>query len=152
MQLPTINIGIRKVKSDKVDARKIALLYRFQELKATNMPNDDIECLRSLCRQYYKLNDELTTYKNKLISIVDQFMLNFKNVFSHICSKAAITVLEEYPTPNLIIKTNKHKLISLIKQNFRKSLKWATTKYELLVLKEENSNLQTLTILLILQC
>jgi len=32
------NIGIRKVKNDKVDARKIALLYRFQELKTTNIP------------------------------------------------------------------------------------------------------------------
>lgn len=30
------NIGIRKVKNDKVDARRIALLYRFQELKASN--------------------------------------------------------------------------------------------------------------------
>jgi len=60
------NIGIRKVKNDKVDARKIALLYRFQELKTTNIPDEDIECLRSLCRQYYKLSDELTAYKTGL--------------------------------------------------------------------------------------
>ena len=31
------NLGIRKVKSDKVDALRIALLYRFQELKTTNI-------------------------------------------------------------------------------------------------------------------
>src|SRR5690554_456522 len=52
------NIGIRKVKNDKVDALKIALLYRFQELKVTDIPNEDIECLKSLCRQYHNLNDE----------------------------------------------------------------------------------------------
>jgi len=69
------------VKNDKVDARKIALLYRFQELKTTNIPDEDIECLRSLCRQYYKLSDELTAYKNRLMGIVDQLMLNFKDVF-----------------------------------------------------------------------
>ncbi|MFU0799506.1 MAG: DEDD-Tnp-IS110 domain-containing protein [Xylanivirga thermophila] len=129
------NIGIRKVKNDKIDAQKIALLHRFQELETTNIPNEDIECLKSLCRQYYKLSDELTAYKNRLISIVDQLMLNFKDVFPDICSKTAIAVLEEYPTPTTIIKADKDKLVSIIKGNSRKSLEWATAKYELLVLK-----------------
>lgn len=129
------NIGIRKVKNDKIDAQKIALLYRFQELEATNIPNEDIECLKSLCRQYYKLSDELTAYKNRLTGIVDQIMLNFKDVFSDICSKTAIAVLEEYPTPTAIIKADKDKLVSIIKENSRKSFEWATAKYELLVLK-----------------
>jgi len=129
------NIGIRKVKNDKVDARKIALLCRFQELKATNIPDEDIECLRSLCRQYYKLNDELTVYKNRLTGIVDQLMLNFKDVFSKISSKVAIAVLEEYPTPTHILKANRSKLVSLIQKNSRKGLKWSTVKCELLITK-----------------
>ena len=129
------NIGIRKVKNDKIDAQKIALLHRFQELETTNIPNEDIECLKSLCRQYYKLSDELTAYKNRLTGIVDQLMLNFKDVFSDIYSKTAIAVLAEYPTPTTIIKADKNKLVSIIKGNSRKSLEWATAKYELLVLK-----------------
>ncbi len=129
------NIGVRKVKNDKVDARKIALLYRFQELRTTNIPNEDIECLRNLCRQYYKLSDELTAYKNRLTGVVDQLMLNFKDVFSNIFSKAAIAVLEEYPTPTHILKANRNKLISLIQKKSRKSLKWSTSKYDLLVAK-----------------
>lgn len=126
------NIGIRKVKNDKVDARKIALLYRFQDLKTTNIPDEDIECLRSLCRQYYKLSDELTAYKNRLMGIVDQLMLNFKDVFPNIFSKAALAVLEKYPAPAHILKANRNKLIALIQKNSRRSLKWATAKYELL--------------------
>jgi transposase len=129
------NIGIRKVKNDKVDARKIALLYRFQELKTTNIPGEDIECLKNLCRQYYKLNDELTAYKNRLTGIVDQLMLNFKDVFSSIFSKAAIAILEEYPTPTDMLKANRNKLISLIHEKSRKSFKWSTSKYELLISK-----------------
>ena len=129
------NIGIRKVKNDKIDAQKIALLHRFQELETTNIPNEDIECLKSLCRQYYKLSDELTAYKNRLTGIVDQLMLNFKDVFPDIYSKTAIAVLAEYPTPTTIIKADKDKLVSIIKGNSRKSLEWATAKYELLVLK-----------------
>jgi transposase len=129
------NIGIRKVKNDKVDARKIALLHRFQELKSTNIPNEDIECLRSLCRQYYKLSNELTVYKNRLTGIVDQVMLSFKDVFPSIFSKTAIAVLEKYPTPEHILKANKDDLVSLIQDNSRKSLEWSSAKYELLVSK-----------------
>jgi transposase len=129
------NIGIRKVKNDKVDARKVALLYRFQELRVTNIASEDTECLKSLCRQYYNLNDELTVYKNRLTSIVDQVMLNFKDVFSDICCKTAIAVLEEYPTPAHIIKANRRKLVSLIQKTSHKDIKWSTKKYELLILK-----------------
>jgi hypothetical protein len=116
------NIGIRKVKNGKGDTRKIALLYRFQELRATNIPSEDIECLRSLCRQYYKPDDELTAYKNGLAGIVDQLILNYTDVFSNIFSEAAIAVLEEYPTPAHILKANRIKLISLIQKNSRRSL------------------------------
>jgi transposase len=129
------NIGIRKVKNDKVDARKIALLHRFQELKSTNIPNEDIECLKNLCRQYYKLSDELTVYKNRLTGIVDQVMLIFKDVFPNSFSKAAIAILEKYPTPEHILKANKDDLVSLIRENSHKSLEWSTAKYELLVSK-----------------
>lgn len=129
------NIGIRKVKNDKVDARKIALLYRFQELHTTNIPNEDVECLKNLCRQYYNLSDELTAYKNRLTSIVDQIMLNYTDVFPNMFSKASIAVLEQYPTPTAILNANKSKLIALIKQKSRKSFEAATLKYELLVSK-----------------
>lgn len=111
------------------------MLYRFQELRSTNIPNEDIEYLKNLCRQYYKLSDELTAYKNRLTGIVDQLMLNFKDVFSNIFSKAAIAILEKYPTPAHILKANRNKLISLIQKNSRKSLKWSTAKCELLVSK-----------------
>ncbi len=129
------NIGIRKVKNDKVDAQNIALLYRFQNLSTTSVPNQDIDHLKGLCRQYYKLSDELTMYKNRLTSVIDQLMLNFKDVFSDVCSKSALAVLEEYPTPAAIVKANRNKLIDVIKVSSRRSIDWSTKKYEVLLLK-----------------
>lgn len=129
------NLGIRKVKNDKVDARKIALLYRFQELKTTNIPDDDLECLRSLCRQYFNLSDELTAYKNRLIGIVDQIMLNFTDVFKDVCSQTALAILEKYSTPSHMLKANREDFIQLIRKTSRKNLKWATKRYELLMSK-----------------
>ncbi len=127
------NLGIRKVKNDKVDARKIALLYRFQELRTTNIPDEDLECLRSLCRQYYNLSDELTAYKNRLIGVVDQLMLNFTDVFKDVCCKTALAILEIYPSPTHILKADKTDLIELIQKTARQSISWATQKYELLI-------------------
>jgi len=129
------NIGIRKVKNDKFDAHRIALLYRFSFIKTTVVPDDVIDCLKSLCRQYYKLGDELTTYKNRLIGIIDQVMLNFTDVFQNVYSNTALAVLDRYPSPKQILKANKQTLISLIEKTSKKGLAWSTEKYELLVLK-----------------
>jgi len=132
------NLGIRKVKSDKVDARRIALLYRFQELKTTNVPDGDLDCLRSLCRQYYNLADELTAYKNRLIGVVDQVMLNFTDVFKDVCSQTALAILEKYPTPSSILRADRADLIELIHKTSRKNVKWATKKYDLLISKAKD--------------
>jgi len=132
------NLGIRKVKNDKVDARRIALLYRFQELKTTNIPDDELDCLRSLCRQYFNLSDELTAYKNRLIGVVDQLMLNFADVFKDVCSLTAFAILEKYPTPAQILKADRKSLIELIQKTSRKNVKWATKKYELLLSKAKD--------------
>ena len=129
------NIGIRKVKNDKVDAHRIALLYRFSFIKTTIIADDDLDCLRSLCRQYYKLSDELTTYKNRLTGIVDQVMLNFTDVFQNVYSKTALAVLDRYPSPVHILKARRESLISLMERSSKKGLAWSTQKYESLVLR-----------------
>jgi transposase len=123
-----------------VDARKIALLYRFEQLKTTNIPDEDIDCLRSLCRHYYKLSDQLTAYKNRLLCIVDQLFLSFTDVFNDVTSVTALAILEKYPTPEDILKADRENLIALIKQSARKNLKWATGKYEQLCSKARNFN------------
>ncbi|KNY30256.1 IS110 family transposase [Pseudobacteroides cellulosolvens] len=129
------NISIRKVKNDKVDAKKIALLYRLGELNSSNLPDDDITALRCLCRQYYDLVRERTAYKNRLIGIVDQIMLNYKDVFSDLCCETSLELLENYPTPDHIIKADKSDLINIMAKVSGMGEKWATKKYDLLILK-----------------
>ena len=43
----------------------------------------------------YKLSDELTAYKNRLIDIAYKLMLNFKDFFPNIYFKTAIAVFED---------------------------------------------------------
>jgi len=56
------------------------------------------------------------------MGIVDQLMLNFKDVFPNIFSKAALAVLEKYPAPAHILKANRNKLIALIQKNSAEAL------------------------------
>ena len=44
------NINVRKVKNDKVDAYKIAMLYRLKVLRKSQVPVDSLRGLRLLCR------------------------------------------------------------------------------------------------------
>jgi transposase len=132
------NLTIRKVKNDKLDALKIALLYRFQELRTTNIPEENLDCLRSLCRQYFKMVDEITTYKNRLVCVLDQIMLNFTDVFDDVCSSTAFAILEKYPTPSAILKAGRSTMIETISKAARRNIKWATSKYELLISKAKD--------------
>lgn len=44
------NINVRKVKNNKVDAHKIALLYRLKALRPFQVPANSLQGLRLLCR------------------------------------------------------------------------------------------------------
>jgi hypothetical protein len=87
---------------------------------------NSIEYLRSLCRQYFKLSDELTAYKNRLIGVMDEMMLNFSQVFKNVCSLTSLAILEKYPSPDQMLKARKSDFIKLIQKTSYKSEKWAT--------------------------
>ena len=127
------NIGVRKVKNDKVDAYRIALLYRLKELHATNMPVDAICDIRSLCRQYHDLSDDLTVYKNRLVSIIDQVFPGFQHIFGKVSCSTALQILSKYPTPDTLLTVSKDELIHTISLVSRKGLKWALEKYNKLI-------------------
>lgn len=129
------NLSVRKVKTDKVDARRIALLYRFSELRQSHPPGPEIEMLRSLCRQYHCLVEERSTYKYRMLSILDQIMLNYKDVFSDIYSDTSLSLLEKYPSPEALLAADQAEFVSFLMTHSRKSQTWATRKYELICSK-----------------
>ncbi|WP_456298812.1 IS110 family RNA-guided transposase [Caldicellulosiruptor morganii] len=142
-----------KVKNDKTDALWIALTLRLTDSTVVQPSSEILDCLKNLCRQYYNLSDELTSYKYRLTSVVDQIMLNFKEIFPDICSKTSLAILENYPTPTDILGADSEKLISIIQLTSKKSYQWAKEKYELLVAKAKQfqpfsiSDLATVTML-----
>ena len=75
------NINVRKVKNDKVDVYKIAMLYRLKVLRTSQVLADSLRGLRLLCRQRADLMEDVTRYKNWLTAYLDQAFPGYDKVF-----------------------------------------------------------------------
>ena len=154
------NIEIRKVKNDKIDAYRIALLYRLQCLKPANMPAEAVCDLRNLCRQYFDIIDTRTEYINRLISIVDQVFPGFYETCGKSSPKTTLEILSRYSTPDDLLAAKSEELIEFMASVSNRGIKWATSKYakiidvakeaqQIYIKQSSNVTLLTITITII---
>lgn len=126
------NINVRKVKNDKVDAYKIAMLYRLKVLRTSQVPADTLRGMRLLCRQRSELMNDITRYKNRLTALLDQIFPGYDKVFSDVGGVASLAVLMECPTPQILLLKNEGELAALIQLACKRGSKFANKKAELL--------------------
>jgi transposase len=126
------NIDIRNIKNDKVDAYRLAVLYRTGKLKASNIPTGDVSRLRSLSRFHQIITDDIAEHILRLRSYVDQSFPGFEEVFSKLKGKTPLAVLNKYPTPQAIFDAEEDVLIDLIMTASRRSHDYAVSKCKLL--------------------
>lgn len=88
------NLQVRKVKNDKIDAYRIAMLFKLGELRPYLPPREDLAKIKVLCRHYYKLVDDSVMYKNDLIALVNQIFPGYQKIFSDITSLSSLYVLK----------------------------------------------------------
>ena len=132
------NINIRKVKNDKVDAYRIALLFRLKELKPSIIPQGVISDIRALCRQHYTLSKEVTAYTNRFIFHVEQAFPGYNGLFSDLIGVASLEVLSRFPTPDMILELPEEELAYVISSTARRGDKWSSRKAaELIEVAEE---------------
>jgi len=122
------NVNIRKIKNDKIDAYRLALLYRTKALKPNLIPSDVIENLRMLTRQHYDMKQDLTAYEMRLQSVLDQTFPGFDKIFRRLTSKTVLALLEKYPTPESVHSVRTATLAKLIRENSRKGAAYSQKK------------------------
>lgn len=127
------NIHVRKIKTDKVDAHRLALLYRMNVLRRSQVPTETLRSLRMACRQHYELKGDITRYKNRLTALVDQIFPGFNKIFSDCAAMGALAVLERYPTPELIHAAPIDDLARIVQTASHKSYEYGCRKAELLI-------------------
>ena len=119
------NIDIRNIKNDKVDAHRLAYLYRLGKLKASYIPEGELSQLRSLCRFHITLTDDIAEHIIRLRSYTDQSFPGFEDVFSKLKGKTPLAVLEKYPTPKAVLNADENELAELMSSASRKGMRYA---------------------------
>lgn len=127
------NFEIRKRKTDKVDAFKLAMLYRTRTLRPSQIPLDALRALRLLCRERTELLNDVTRYKNRLTSFLDQIFPDYHKVFSDIGGITSRAVLNQYPTPRILLAADRKHLVELIANVSGHGYKFASRKTDLLI-------------------
>ncbi|MCI1966190.1 MAG: IS110 family transposase [Oscillospiraceae bacterium] len=98
------NIKVRKLKTDKVDAYRLAMLYRIKVLRPSQVPMDALRGLRLLYRQRFELTHDITCFKNRLTALLDQIFPGYEKVFADVGGSSSIAVLSVYPTPQTLVQ------------------------------------------------
>lgn len=127
------NIGIRKVKNDKLDSIGIAKLGLKPDLQVSVMPVKLVLELRALTRNYYNLVDIRSAYVNQLKTHLHTVFPQYLDIFCDVTGRTSMMILEHYPTPDKILRARKDCLIERIAKTSRRGIKKATEKHEKLV-------------------
>jgi transposase len=129
----TKNQGIRKVKSDKTDAKRIAKLGFDVDLKTSVVPTDEVYNLRMLARQYHSISDDITANVNQLLKELAIVFPTYSKVFSSVRGKTSLAILSTYRTPQDILNAPKNEIIDLIRKVGKRGMIDATNAYFKLV-------------------
>ena len=127
------NSQIRKLKSDKVDAKELAELYFLKELTPFDQSDIAFQNLKILTRAFSSIAEQRVSSISQLTASVEQVMPRFTGVFSNIASKTSLALLEHYTSPDQMLRAPSKEVIHMIKTSSRKSLKYATKKYDRLM-------------------
>ncbi len=123
---------IRKVKTDPVDANRIAQVYYQNNFLPSFKTDPRILELQNLCRQYEGFNIQYTEAQLRLRSILDLHSPNYDKVFSHIRGVTALNVISFFPSPQSILSASRQELLDVLKPA-KHSVSWCEKKADQLV-------------------
>jgi transposase len=107
--------SIRKVKTDPIDANRIAQVYYLNSCKANSPLPDYIADLRNLCRQYDAISSLYIETQRHLQSILDLVFPNYDTVFSHTCCKSSLRLITAFPYPQAVLHAEHKDLKDYVK-------------------------------------
>jgi len=126
------NSNIRKVKTDNLDAQRIAKTGFDPNLKVSNMPTELVLNLRSLTREYYSLVDFRASYALKLGTAVKFAFPQYKGIFSDLTGKTSLFLLKKYTTPQEFLSADPDEVKEDIAVCSRRRAS-ASEKYDMLI-------------------
>ncbi|MCO1602082.1 IS110 family transposase [Desulfosporosinus nitroreducens] len=124
--------SVRKVKTDPIDANRIAQVYYLNQFTEAKPHMDYISELQNLCRQYDGFNTIYIETQLRFRSVLDLLFPKFESVFAHLCSPTALRVLSSFPTPDAILSASRDQIINCLKPA-KMSKNWYELKTDALI-------------------
>jgi len=122
------NTNLRGAKSDNVDAERIAVLLRFGGYKRCNVSVNEMMNLRELSRLRADLTASGGNLKRKLIAVLDRIFPEFAKIFKNQFGVTALTLLQDYSTPEELARLSLKELRLAIKKLSKRGLSPAKIK------------------------
>lgn len=110
---------LRKTKTDKADAKLIALMLSSSDAKPHLDLSYHVVELKSLTRYRSRLKDQLARFKISLSRIVDIIFPELEDCVYSINQKSTLALLYEFPSKELIANAHLTKLTNVLKDNSR---------------------------------
>ncbi|BAP85452.1 transposase [Paucilactobacillus hokkaidonensis JCM 18461] len=123
--------NLRRIKTDKVDAHKMAHAVVEKKYRCTNTWSKNYRKLHELSRFYDQISDEIKLKRLRLYTALDQTFPEEEQLFTNQVSKLALNVILLFPHPDLVRSFSrtrlKNKLMSQIDKRLSqaKGLKYA---------------------------
>ena len=111
--------SIRKVKTDPVDAKRIAEIFYMQKLDAQKPVSPAIANLRTFCRHYDGINSLYTQSQLRFESILDLLFPCYPEVFSTLCCDSSLSLLAAFPTPDDVLTAAKEDIMELLESKYQ---------------------------------
>lgn len=110
---------LRKTKTDKIDAKLIALMLSSNDAKPHLDLSYHVTELKSLTRYRSRLKDQLARLKISLARIIEIVFPELEDCVYSINQKSTMALLHEFPSKELIANAHLTRLTNVLKNNSR---------------------------------
>ena len=110
---------LRKTKTDKIDAKLIALMLSSSDAKPHLDLSYHVMELKSLTRYRSRLKDQLARLKTSLARIIEIVFPELEDCVYSINQKSTMALLHQFPSKELIANAHLTRLTNVLKDNSR---------------------------------
>lgn len=124
--------AVRKVKTDPIDAIRIAHVFYLQDPQPHVPLNETVQQLSVICRQYQHWTALYGQTQLHFRAVLDLLFPGYDRAFQKVCNRTSLELLSRFPTPAELLSADPEEVLNLLLSNSR-GRAWNETKLQQLL-------------------
>ncbi|SMF79036.1 Transposase [Paenibacillus uliginis N3/975] len=121
--------AVRKIKTDPIDAIRIAHVFYFQSPQPQVQLSESIQQLRVICRQSQHWMGLYGETQLHFRAVLDLLFPGYDKAFHKVCNRTSLELLSRFPTPSELLAAEHEEIITLLLSN-RRGRAWNESKLQ----------------------